>query len=72
MCGQRARFAGRPHAPPSGRIVLDASFQPRAPRRYAVESARVGRLTDLDKLVLDIESQRRDLAEEAVARPPVS
>src|SRR6202158_1261051 len=39
-----------------GRIVLDASFSPVRRVSYAVESARVEQRTDLDKLVMDIET----------------
>ncbi len=39
-----------------GRIVLDASFSPVRRVSYQVESARVEQRTDLDKLVMDIET----------------
>src|ERR1700710_1498320 len=39
-----------------GRIVLDGSFSPVLPVSYAVESARVEQRTDLDKLVMNIET----------------
>src|ERR1700731_98483 len=39
-----------------GRIVLDASFSPVRRVSYAVESARVEQRTDLDKLVMNIET----------------
>jgi DNA-directed RNA polymerase subunit alpha len=39
-----------------GSILLDASFSPVRRVSYAVESARVEQRTDLDKLVLDIET----------------
>jgi len=39
-----------------GRIVLDASFSPVKRVSYTVESARVEQRTDLDKLVLEIET----------------
>mgnify|MGYP003599601315 FL=1 len=39
-----------------GRIVLDASFSPIKRVSYTVESARVEQRTDLDKLVLEIET----------------
>ena len=40
-----------------GRIVLDASFSPVfVVSSYSVESARVEQRTDLDRLVLDIET----------------
>ncbi len=49
-----------------GRIVLDASFSPVRRVSYAVESARVEQRTDLDKLVIDIETNGVISAEEAV------
>ncbi len=49
-----------------GRIVLDASFSPIRRVSYTVESARVEQRTDLDKLVLDIETNGTMTAEEAV------
>ncbi|MBT0569990.1 DNA-directed RNA polymerase subunit alpha [Curvibacter sp. CHRR-16] len=49
-----------------GRIVLDASFSPIKRVSYAVESARVEQRTDLDKLVVDIETNGAITAEEAV------
>jgi len=49
-----------------GRIVLDASFSPVRRVSYTVESARVEQRTDLDKLVLDIETNGAISAEDAV------
>jgi DNA-directed RNA polymerase subunit alpha len=49
-----------------GRIVLDASFSPVRRVSYTVESARVEQRTDLDKLVLDIETNGAIVPEEAV------
>ena len=49
-----------------GRIVLDASFSPVRRVSYAVESARVEQRTDLDKLVIDIETNGVISAEDAV------
>jgi DNA-directed RNA polymerase subunit alpha len=39
-----------------GKLVLDASFSPIRRVAYAVEAARVEQRTDLDKLVVDIET----------------
>jgi DNA-directed RNA polymerase subunit alpha len=39
-----------------GHIALDASFSPVSRVSYAVESARVEQRTDLDKLVMDVET----------------
>ncbi|MFM2073837.1 MAG: hypothetical protein RJB34_142 [Pseudomonadota bacterium] len=49
-----------------GRIVLDASFSPIKRVSYTVESARVEQRTDLDKLVLDIETNGAIGPEDAV------
>lgn len=49
-----------------GRIVLDASFSPVRRVSYTVESARVEQRTDLDKLILDIETNGAITAEDAV------
>lgn len=49
-----------------GRIILDASFSPVRRVSYAVENARVEQRTDLDKLVLDIETNGVLAPEEAV------
>lgn len=49
-----------------GRIVLDASFSPVRRVSYAVQSARVEQRTDLDKLILDIETNGVISPEEAV------
>ena len=49
-----------------GRIVLDASFSPVRRVSYNVESARVEQRTDLDKLVVEIETNGAINAEDAV------
>jgi len=49
-----------------GRILLDASFSPIKRVSYAVENARVEQRTDLDKLVLEIETNGAVGPEEAV------
>jgi DNA-directed RNA polymerase subunit alpha len=49
-----------------GRIVLDASYSPVRRVSYSVESARVEQRTDLDKLVLDIQTNGVISPEEAV------
>jgi len=49
-----------------GRIVLDASFSPIKRVSYTVESARVEQRTDLDKLVIEIETNGAIGPEEAV------
>lgn len=49
-----------------GRIVLDASFSPVLRVNYTVENARVEQRTDLDKLVMEIETDGSITAEDAV------
>ncbi len=49
-----------------GRIILDASFSPVRRVSYAVDSARVEQRTDLDKLVIDIETNGAIEPEEAI------
>ena len=64
--GQRLAFeeASRP----IGRLLLDASFSPIRRVTYTVEAARVEQRTDLDKLILDIETNGTIDAEEAIRR----
>ena len=49
-----------------GRIVLDASFSPVKRVSYSVENARVEQRTDLDRLVMEIETNGAITAEDAV------
>lgn len=63
--GNMRRFADEP-VTSMGRIVLDASFSPVRRVSYTVESARVEQRTDLDKLVLEIETNGAITAEDAV------
>lgn len=51
-----------------GRLRLDASFSPIRRLAYSVESARVGQRTDLDKLILDLETNGTVDPEEAIRR----
>lgn len=53
---------------PIGRLQLDASFSPVRRVTYAVESARVEQRTDLDKLIIDIETNGTIDPEEAIRR----
>ena len=55
-------------ARPIGRLVLDASFSPILRVAYVVESARVEQRTNLDKLVIDLETNGTIDAEEAIRR----
>jgi len=49
-----------------GTVVLDASFSPVRRVSYAVESARVEQRTDLDKLIVDVETNGVIQPEEAI------
>ncbi|MDP1557848.1 MAG: DNA-directed RNA polymerase subunit alpha [Nitrosomonas sp.] len=49
-----------------GSILLDASFSPIRRVSYSVESARVEQRTDLDKLIIDLETNGVVDAEEAI------
>ncbi|WP_185232124.1 DNA-directed RNA polymerase subunit alpha [Teredinibacter franksiae] len=51
-----------------GRLPLDASYSPVRRLAYTVESARVEQRTDLDKLVLDLETNGTIDPEEAIRR----
>lgn len=51
-----------------GRLQLDASYSPVRRLAYHVESARVEQRTDLDKLVLDLETNGTIEPEEAIRR----
>lgn len=63
--GSMRRYADEP-TKALGRIVLDASFSPVKRVSYTVESARVEQRTDLDKLVIEIETNGAINAEDAV------
>lgn len=51
-----------------GRIIMDASFSPVLRVAYRVENARVEQRTDLDKLVMTVDTNGAILPEEAVRR----
>ncbi|MEL6870998.1 MAG: DNA-directed RNA polymerase subunit alpha [Pseudomonadota bacterium] len=53
---------------PIGRLQLDASFSPIRRVTYSVEAARVEQRTDLDKLLIDIETNGTIDPEEAIRR----
>ena len=53
---------------PIGRLQLDASFSPVNRVTYNVEAARVEQRTDLDKLIIDIETNGTIDPEEAIRR----
>lgn len=63
---QRAAFEESTR--PIGRLQLDASFSPVRRVTYSVDAARVEQRTDLDKLVIDIETNGTIDAEEAIRR----
>ncbi len=63
--GNQRRYADEP-TKSIGRIVLDAGFAPIKRVSYAVENARVEQRTDLDKLVMEIETNGAVSAEDAV------
>ena len=53
---------------PIGRLLLDASFSPIRKVTYTVEAARVEQRTDLDKLIIDIETNGTINPDEAIRR----
>ena len=63
--GSMRRHADEP-SKAIGRIVLDASFSPVHRVSYSVENARVEQRTDLDRLVMEIETNGAVSAEDAV------
>jgi DNA-directed RNA polymerase subunit alpha len=62
------RMAFEESSRPIGRLLLDASFSPVRRVSYAVEAARVEQRTDLDKLIIDIETNGTIEPEEAIRR----
>lgn len=70
-CGYQpvvARVKGEDTTKPIGLLQLDASFSPVRRVAYSVENARVEQRTDLDKLVLDIETDGTLDPEQAIRR----
>ena len=63
-----ARHTPDDEAQPIGRLQLDASFAPMRRVAYEVDAARVEQRTNLDKLILDIETNGTIDAEEAVRK----
>ncbi len=63
-----ARETGEEETRSIGRLSLDATFSPISRVAYVVESARVEQRTDLDKLVLDLETNGTIDPEEAIRR----
>ncbi len=62
----RRRPAGEDTSRPIGKLQLDASFSPIVRVNYKVESARVEQRTDLDKLILFLETNGTIEPQEAV------
>jgi len=60
------RMAAEEGDRPIGKLLLDASFSPIQRVAYVVESARVEQRTDLDKLLIDIETNGTIDPEQAV------
>nr|VFJ58758.1 MAG: DNA-directed RNA polymerase subunit alpha [Candidatus Kentron sp. FW]VFJ63204.1 MAG: DNA-directed RNA polymerase subunit alpha [Candidatus Kentron sp. FW] len=68
-CGYQpavSRISDEEGEQPIGRLMLDASFSPLRRVAYVVESARVEQRTDLDKLIMDIETNGTIEPEETV------
>ena len=63
-----ARVSSEDDERPIGRLLLDASFSPVERIAYSVEAARVEQRTDLDKLVIDMETNGTVEPEEAIRR----
>ncbi|MDP4530483.1 DNA-directed RNA polymerase subunit alpha [Alkalimonas delamerensis] len=63
-----ARLSSEDDERPIGRLLLDASFSPVERIAYSVEAARVEQRTDLDKLVIDMETNGTLEPEEAIRR----
>ena len=63
-----SRVAFEEQTRPIGRLQLDASFSPVRRVTYSVDAARVEQRTDLDKLIIDIETNGTIDAEEAIRR----
>ncbi len=63
-----ARDTGEEESRPIGRLLLDATYSPVRRVSYVVESARVEQRTDLDKLVIDLETNGSIDPEEAIRR----
>ncbi len=63
-----SRFSDEDETRSIGRLHLDASFSPVMRVAYVVDAARVEQRTDLDKLVLDIQTNGTIDPEEAIRR----
>lgn len=69
--GYQAIEEGAQHKPSTDMIAIDAVFSPVKRVRYRVENTRVGQVTDLDKLLITVDTDGsitpRDAFEEAAA-----
>lgn len=63
-----SRLSDEDETRPIGKLQLDASFSPVLRASYIVESARVEQRTDLDKLIIDLETNGTLEPEEAIRR----
>lgn len=63
-----SRVTEEDHELPIGRLLLDACYSPIERVSYNVEAARVEKRTDLDKLVIDMETNGTIEPEEAIRR----
>lgn len=62
------RFGGDEESRPIGRLQLDALYSPVTRVSYVVESARVEQRTDLDRLIIELETNGTIEPDEAVRR----
>ena len=65
---QRALEDNEENSKPIGALMLDASYSPVRKVAYKVDSARVEQRTDLDKLIIDLETNGTIDPEEAIRR----
>ncbi len=65
--GYRPAALNRAEDDPIGMIPIDSIFSPIRKVSYKVENARVGQMTDYDKLIMDIESNGTVSPEDSVA-----
>lgn len=63
-----SRFNSDTYELPIGRLLLDACYSPIERVSYTVEAARVEKRTDLDKLIIDMETNGTIDPEEAIRR----
>lgn len=64
----RAEVDEEEETKPIGHLKLDASFSPVRRVSYSVENARVGQSTNLDKLIIDLETNGTLKPEDAIRR----